>query len=102
MQDQQLTPVLFARIVNLAIHQLRIEVIIWGPHQENKKNDIEFEESENDDQPGAARHALRGFAIIPPHAMKMIMPGLAGFKGSVLFISVVLITDGKKNFEGWR
>lgn len=102
MQDQQLTPVLFARIVNLAIHQLRIEIIIWGPQYENKKNDIAFEESENDDQIGAARHALQGFTIIPPHTMKMITPGIAGFKESVLFIFVVLITDGLKAFRRWE
>lgn len=102
MQDQQLTPVPLALIVNLAILPLRIEAVIWGPRHENKKNVIASVESENDGQSGAARHALQGFMIIAPHTMKMIMPGIAGFKEPVLFISVVLITDGKKHFEGWR
>lgn len=102
MQDQQLTKVLLALIVNLAILPLRIEVIIWGPQHENKKNDIAFVESEHDGQSGAARHAIQGFMIIAPHTMKMIMPGIAGFKEPVLFISIVLITDSKKHFEGWR
>lgn len=98
MQDQQLTKVPLALIVHLAILPPRIEVIIWGPQHENKKNDIAFVESENDGQSGAARHAMQGFMIIAPHTMKMIMPGIAGFKELVLFISVVLITDGKNAF----
>lgn len=34
--DQQLTPGLFSLITNLAIHQFKIEVVIWGPNMKMK------------------------------------------------------------------